>query len=64
MSCVGIFGLKFKETIVIFEISTFEFITNKFLIHTGKFVIGFGFSKVPGSAFSEGVGPLFKVCFI
>ena len=39
---------------------------NEHLIHTINFGIGSTFSKVPGSAFSEGPGlgpgPLYKVC--
>ena len=54
------------KTIVIFEISTLEFVKNEFLTHTLNFRIGSAFSKSVGSAFSEGPGPgpipLYKVC--
>ena len=57
MLYLGIFGLQFKNNIVIFEISTFEFVKNEFLTHTMDFGIGSAFSKGPGSAFSQGQGP-------
>ena len=63
---LGIFGLEFHKSIVIFEISTLEFVKNESLIYTVNFGIGSGFSKDSGSAFSEGPspgpGPLYKVC--
>ena len=66
MPYLGIFGLEFKETIVIFEITTFKFVKNEFLTHTLNFGIGSAFSKGPGSAFAEcsgpGPSPLYKVC--
>ena len=66
MLYLGIFGLKFLKTIVLFEISTLKFVTNESLTHTVNFDIGYAFSKGPGSAFSEGPGPgpgpLYKVC--
>ena len=62
MPYLGIFGIEFQKTSVIFEISTLEFIKN----HTMNFGIGSAFSKGPGSTFSEGPGPgpgpLYKVC--
>lgn len=47
-----------------FEISTLDFIKNKFLINTVNFGIGLDFSKIPGSAFNDdpGLGQLYKVC--
>ena len=58
MPYLGIFGLEFQETIVIFEISTLKFVKNGSLTHA--------MNKGPGSAFSEGPdpgpGPLYKVC--
>ena len=66
MPYLGIFGLEFQKTIVIFEISTLEFAKNESLTHTINFGIGSTFSKVAGSDFSEGSGPgpglLYKVC--
>ena len=65
---LGILGLEFQKFIVIFEISTLEFVKNESLTHIMNFGIGSGFSKGPGSAFSEGLGrvsgpgPLYKVC--
>ena len=63
MPYLGIFGLEFQK---IFEISTPEFAKNESLTHTINFGIGSTFSKVAGSAFSEGPdlgpGPLYKVC--
>ena len=64
---LGLFGLelKKKKTIVIFEISTLEFLYNKSLTHAVTFGIGSPFSEGLGSAFSEGLGPapLYKECF-
>ena len=68
MPYLGIFGLEFQNSIVIFEISTLEFVKNESLTHTMNFGIGSVFSKGPESAFSEGPGPgpgpgpLYKVC--
>ena len=62
MPYLEIFGLEFQKTIVIFEISTLEFVKYESLTHTMNFGIGSAFSKGPGSAFSEGPGPLYKVC--
>ena len=63
---LGIFGLEFQKSIVIFEISTLEFVKNESLTYTVNFGIGSAFSKGSGSAFSEGPvpgpGPLYKVC--
>ena len=65
---LGIFGLEFEKTIVIFEISTLRFIISESLTHTVNFGIGSAFSKSPGSTFSKdpglgpGPGPLYKVC--
>ena len=65
MPHLGIFNLELKKTIVIFEISTLEFVKNVSLTHTVTFNIGFVLSESPGSAFSKnlgpGLGPLYKV---
>ena len=59
MTYLGSFGREFRKTIIIFEISTLEFVKNESLTHTVNFTIG--------SAFSKGLGlcpdPLYKVCF-
>ena len=47
-------GQKYKKTIVIFEISTLEFVKNESLTDTMNFGIG--------STFSESLGPLYEVC--
>ena len=64
----GIFWLEFLKTIVLFKISTFEFVKLEFLNHSGNFDIGSAFSKGAKFAFSEGPGahsgPLYKVCLI
>ena len=66
MPYMGIFGLEFFKTIVIFEIIILEFVIYESLTHTMNFGMGFAFSKGPRSAFSEGPGsgpgPLYKVC--
>ena len=66
ISYLGIFGLEFSKTIVIFEVRTLKFDKNESLTHTVNFGIGSVFSKGPGSAFSEGPGrgqgTLYKVC--
>ena len=63
---LGIFGLEFEKTIVIFEIGTLKFVTSESSTHTVNFGIGSAFSKGPRSTFSEGPcpgpGPLCKVC--
>ena len=56
ISYLGIFGLEFSKTIVIFEIRTLKFDKNESLTHTVNFGIGSVFSKGSGSAFSEGPG--------
>ena len=65
---LGIFGPEFLKTIVIFEISTLEFVKDESVTHTTTFGIGSTFSKGLGSAFSEGPGPgpalLYKVCLL
>ena len=62
----GHFELEVKKTIVIFEIITLKFVKNKPLIHAADFGIGSTFSKSPGSAFFEDLGPdtgpVYKVC--
>ena len=66
MPYLGIFGVEFWKTIVIFEISTLKFVKNESFTHIVNFGIGYAFSKGPGSAFSEspdpdpGPGPLYK----
>ena len=64
MPYLGILGLEFSKTIVIFEISTLKFVKNESLTHTVNFGIELTFSKGSGSAFSEdpgpGSGPLYK----
>ena len=64
MPYLGIFGLVFKKTIVIFEISTLESIKYESLTHTMNFSIGSAFSKGLVSAFYEDPdpGPFYKVC--
>ena len=62
MSYLGIFRLELKKTLVIFEISTLEFLKNESLTHKVNFGIGSAFSKGSGSGFSEGPGLLPKVC--
>ena len=54
---LGIFGLEFQKTIVIFEISTLKFVKNESLTHTVDFDIGPAFSKGSRFVFSEGLGP-------
>ena len=52
-----LFGYFWATTIVIFESSTLDFVKNEFGTHAVNFGIGFVFSKGPGSAFSESLGP-------
>ena len=58
MLYLGIFGLECSKTIVIFEISTLEFVNSKFLTHTVNFGTGCAFSKGPFPSPS----PLYKAC--
>ena len=58
MLYLRIFGLKCSETIVKFEISTLEFVNNKFLTHGVNFGTGSAFSKGPFPS----PCPLHKVC--
>ena len=60
MPYLGIFGLDFFKTIVIFEISTLKFIKNESLTHAVNFGLGSAFSECPGLGL--GPGPLYKVC--
>ena len=59
MPYLGIFGLEFQKTIVIFQISTLKFV---------NIGVGSAFAKGPGSTFSggpfpgSGPGPLYNVC--
>ena len=55
---LGIFGLEFLRTIVIFEISNLEFVKHESLTHTMNFAIGSAFSKGLGSV----RGVLIKSC--
>ena len=68
MPDLGILGLEFLKTIVIFEISTLKLFSEDSLTHTVNFGIGSAFSKGPGFAFSEGPstdpGPFYKVCLL
>ena len=57
MSCLGIFGLEFLKTFVIFELSTLKFVKDESLTHMMYFRRGSAFSKGLGSAFSEGPDP-------
>ena len=57
------FGLEFENNIVIFEIGTFKFAKNNLLMHTMNFGIESPFSKCPGSAFSQCLGPLWGTHF-
>ena len=54
------------KNIVLFEVSTLEFIKNEFLTRRMNFGIGSSFSKGPESTFLKGAGPgpcpLCKVC--
>ena len=61
MSDLGILGLEFKATIVIFEISNLEFVENEYLTYAVNFDTGSAFSKGPRSAPSESPGQLCKV---
>ena len=54
MSNFGVLGMKHENKIVIFEISTLEFVKNEFLTYIVNFGTGSTFSKGQGSAFSEG----------
>ena len=57
MPYFSIFGPEFLKTIVIFEISTLEFVNHESLTHTMNFIVGSAFSKGLGSAFSDIPGP-------
>ena len=59
----GYFWSRILKNIVIFEINTLKFVKNESLTRTANFVIGFAFSKGPGSTFSEFPAPLYKVSF-
>ena len=58
MPYLDIFGLEFRKTIVIFEISIFKFVIRESLTNTVIFDIGSAFFKGPGSAFREGPCPV------
>ena len=51
MPYLGIFGLEFQKTVVIFEVSTLEFVKNESLTYTMNFGVGSTFSKVSGVRF-------------
>ena len=51
MPYLGIFGLEFLRTIVIFEISNLEFVKHESLTHTMNFAIRSAFLKVWGPLF-------------
>ena len=57
MFCLGVFRLQFQNAIVIFEISTLEFVKNELLINTVNIGIGSVFAKDPWSTFSKGPSP-------
>ena len=58
MPCLGIFGLEFLRTIVIFETCTLKFVNNEFLTRTVNLSIGSAFSKSP----VPDLVPLYKAC--
>ena len=39
-----------------------EFVKNEFFTHIVNFHIGYAFTEGPGSTFSQGLCPLYKVC--
>ena len=47
----GIFRLEFENNVVMFEISTLEFVISESLTHTVSFGTGSAFSRGLGSAF-------------
>ena len=51
MPYLGIFGLEFSKTIVIFEISTPKFVKHESLTHRVNFGLGYVFSKGFGVRF-------------
>ena len=51
MLYLGIFGLEFWKTIIIFEIGNLEFVRNEFLTHTVNFGTGSAFLNVRGPFF-------------
>ena len=55
--CARIKMPSLAKTIVIFEISTLEFVKSESLTNTVNFSIGSDFSKGPRSAFSEDPSP-------
>ena len=63
MSYLGIFGLQFQKTMVIFEISTLGFVKNEFLTHRLSFCIGSVYSKNAVSVFLK-VRILLQLSFI
>ena len=64
MTYLGILGVEFWKTTVIFEISTLKFVENESLTPTVDFGIGSAFSKGPRSIFSEGPGPSRGLCML
>ena len=55
---LGIFSSQYEKTIVMFKISTLEFIKNEFLTNTVNCCIWSAFSEGPG----WGPAPLYNVC--
>ena len=68
MPYLGNFGLELQKTIVIFDISTLEFVKNEHLTHAANFGIRSALFNDLMSAFLESLGlgpcPLYKVCGI
>ena len=60
MPDLGILGLEFLKTIVIFEINTLKFVKNEPLTHTVNLGIGSAFSKGPVPV----PGTLYKICLV
>ena len=58
MPYLDIFGLEFENKILIFEISTLEFVKIEFLTDTVNFGIESSFSDAPDA----GLGLIYKVC--
>ena len=68
MQYLGNFALELQKTIVIFDISTLEFVKNEYLTHAMNFGVGSAFFKGLMSAFSESLAlapcPLCRGCGI
>ena len=65
---LGIFRLEFEKDVLVFEISTLDFVENEFLDTTVYFSIGSNFWEMSRISFFGGSGPgqspLYKVCRI